>query len=134
MLRKLFIGLIILSTLTSEGAVDIPWNIYTLYLCANNGRSLGGGLDAVKEHIYGLREGDAVKRGSQKVSAVAGGNIGTASLSLSDSYIPQDISIDTASLYKGPDLLCAFSNSLGKLFHKSQKENIIRKSDTSPPC
>ncbi len=135
MLRKIFIGLVILSTLASEGAVDIPWNIYTLYLCANNGRSLGGGLDAVKEHIYGWREGDAaLKRDSQRVSVVSGENTGIASLGLSASYIPRDISAGTASLYKGPDLLCGFSSSPGKLFHKSQKENIIRKSDTSPPC
>ena len=36
MLKKLFISLIILSTLTSDGIVNIPWKIYDLYLEANS--------------------------------------------------------------------------------------------------
>lgn len=49
MLKKLFIGLIILSALTAEGIINAPWNIYDLCLWADNMNSFSDKADKIQE-------------------------------------------------------------------------------------
>lgn len=49
MLKRFFIGLIILSALASEGVINFPGNVYNFLSCLNSGTELSGNQQALAE-------------------------------------------------------------------------------------
>lgn len=56
LLKKLFIGILILSTLTTEGAANLPTNVYRYFLDLCSQYNLSGGQSAPLEAILGVSD------------------------------------------------------------------------------
>lgn len=139
MFRKLFIGLIILSALTTEGIINTPWNIYNLCLFVNNANSFSEEVNKKLEPVSNNLSSD----GSFS-DLIAQNKLYTESKGITQ--IKYDLSIkpllkgDLTELHRSLEfaddrcvLSYSFTGSLLELYRGLDKDIILSVSDTSPP-
>ena len=127
MLKKLFISLMILSTLASEGIMNFPKDIYNFLACLNN--------DTLQN--FSLKEKAEVP---QKASENKLTYTGLLKLTVNTLQKFREIS-ETKYLYKSKDSSGFLLNRPHPSFHgitpdkafETKKEIVLLTSDTSPP-
>lgn len=126
MLKRFFLGLLILSALTSEGIVNLPGNIYNLYICSSSGTGLSDGRD------MGLEQQGV---GNSRTLFCGALSKGILALSLNN---PQKFKIkaflDNCILPDRPSFESLAVNSYSAPDFEIKKEAVMQRSDMSPPA
>jgi hypothetical protein len=127
MLKRLFIGLLILSALASEGLVNFPGNIYNLYF--NSGSEVGmSGAKAIPP--------DGLSNPVKNYNSLSDNKLNSNAFILTYNSIQKLKTISLEGIIDSPvnyrkfyDSNCFISNPL----IQADKEVIYKQSDLSPP-
>ena len=130
MLKRFFISLIILSTLTTDGIINIPGNIYNLLTCLktqsgqlkNQELSLEESSDFQKENYFSYAAYRLSFRNMQKIRpTIFQRNLSASGLILNESNnINPKVYFYISNLYSGITL-------------STDGNSVFRKADSSPP-
>lgn len=127
MFRALFIGLLILSTFSSEGIIGFPQNAYNLYLCLESRLNAAEEVAPTPEHK--MKDGE---RGSFSCHALKYETfvLSQASVKKFEAKLPANI---FTNLYKGyiDFHIPVKPGTIHKI--KSDRVQVLQKADTSPP-
>jgi len=126
MLKKLFVSLLILSALTSEGIINLPGNIYSFYLYSDIGSGLCGEKGLPPEQIKEADEANAILESGCSVSVLVL-LLNNISKYKSKAFFG-DLDFQGKYCLSYAPINPAYILSLCK-----NKEIIIRESDMSPP-
>jgi len=124
MLKRVFISILILSALSSEGLLNLPLNLYNLYV--------------LNTAVLGIEEGQdvppvALTDDQADIAVLCGSDVGLAFTG----YYPNDIE-DGSDVKDCPFLACDYlpagdSFVVSEFIYNTVKDVDFQKSDSSPP-
>ncbi|MCX7920400.1 MAG: hypothetical protein N3B21_00030 [Clostridia bacterium] len=128
MLKKLFISLLILSALASDGAINLPGNISELYISLGNILALPEEHAELIEQLQSMENENALVNNAFQYNAF---KLSANSINkLKTKSVPLSFSFNSGEKFY---LACSNINPISISLYKSEKEIIIKKSDSSPP-
>lgn len=125
MFKKLFISLLILTTLSSEGIVNFPVNIYNFYMNTANGVDLQASQDEAAAQLQQAKNYDAISQ------SLVSDLLYKLTLNSIQKFQSKDFPLEFNQVYKPDDSL--ISININFLPHLYSCQIILHMSDNSPP-